>query len=280
MLEYEVAKMDIFSERKYRIPTPEQTYLEFSYAGFARRALATAIDAIVIGLAWFFGIIITTVVATLVMLPAGQGTDLRVNLGLITLVVFISLILLIPFLYHFLMEYYWNGQTLGKRLLNIKVIRQDGVRLDAVTCLLRNLFRYVDVLPLIPYPYLFGVWVFLLSKYEQRVGDMVAGTVVIALPRRVNTEEVSTVNFGLSPLGLRLPLLSFQQPRVQLLKEFLAVGGRFPSRVYSELIENFSELLGISKEISTEEKKARLIEIVNAMSLQESPANASGMREG
>jgi len=279
MLEYAVARMGIFSERKYRIPTPEQTYLEFSYAGFARRALAAAIDAMVIGLAWFFVTVIATLVNLLILAPMGRGAGLRLNLGLIILVASISLVLLTPFLYHFLLEYYWNGQTLGKRLLNIKVMRQDGVRLDAVTCLLRNLFRYVDALPLIPYPYLFGVWVFLLSRHEQRIGDMVAGTVVIALPRRVSAEEVSAVGSGLSSLPeLKISALDSREERIRLLGEFIAVGERFPSRVYSELVDSFSQLFGISEEISTEEKKARLLEILNAESFAErSVAQSEGI---
>ena len=65
-----------------------------------------------------------------------------------------------------------RGQTLGKRLSQIRVVKVDGFQLDAASILVRNIFRVVDHLP--------PMWILpFLSRLGQRAGDMVAGTLVV-----------------------------------------------------------------------------------------------------
>ena len=68
------------------------------------------------------------------------------------------------------------GQTLGKRVLGIVVVEDDGTACDFTDSLLRNLLRVVDVLPGF---YILGLVVILLTDENQRIGDVVAGTVVV-----------------------------------------------------------------------------------------------------
>lgn len=71
-----------------------------------------------------------------------------------------------------LSELFLRGQTLGKRMSGIRVVRLDGFGLDPAGIFVRKIFRVIDQLP--------PLWVVpLLSKQSQRLGDMVAGTVVI-----------------------------------------------------------------------------------------------------
>ncbi len=66
-----------------------------------------------------------------------------------------------------------RGQTLGKRMSSIRVVRLDGFALDPPGIFVRNLFRIIDHLP--------PLWLVpLLSRQSQRLGDMVAGTVVVS----------------------------------------------------------------------------------------------------
>jgi uncharacterized RDD family membrane protein YckC len=74
------------------------------------------------------------------------------------------------------MEWFWQGRTLGKRVLQLRVVDAEGLRLTFSQILIRNLLRAVDSLPLF---YLVGGTVCLLNSRMQRLGDVAAGTLVI-----------------------------------------------------------------------------------------------------
>lgn len=82
----------------------------------------------------------------------------------------------IGFSYTALMEGYWNGQTIGKRLFHLRVIDQDGLPLRVEQAWVRNLMRVFDALP---FAYLVGGLSVLSSSLAQRFGDRVAGTLVV-----------------------------------------------------------------------------------------------------
>lgn len=82
--------------------------------------------------------------------------------------------------YSFAFEYFGNGQTLGKRAMNIKVVKIDGSTPSIGSYLLRWLFRIVDIWL---YPIMFAPAIvsIIATKNGQRVGDLVAGTTVIKI---------------------------------------------------------------------------------------------------
>jgi uncharacterized RDD family membrane protein YckC len=83
---------------------------------------------------------------------------------------------LLGFGYYFATEARW-GQTLGKRLLGLRVARLDGASADAGPVAIRTLLRIIDVLPFL---YLIGFTVMVTAgKGRQRLGDMAAGTAVV-----------------------------------------------------------------------------------------------------
>jgi len=73
-------------------------------------------------------------------------------------------------------EWRWRGQTIGKRLFGLRVLDSHGFRLRLSQVVLRNLLRFLDGLPLL---YLVGAASSLLSRNLQRLGDLVANTVVV-----------------------------------------------------------------------------------------------------
>jgi hypothetical protein len=77
--------------------------------------------------------------------------------------------------YFSLFEAFWNGQTPGKRLLKIRVIKDSGRQVTFFEALARNLLRIVDLL----FFYLVGVVTMLCNRQQKRLGDFVAGTIVI-----------------------------------------------------------------------------------------------------
>jgi uncharacterized RDD family membrane protein YckC len=73
-------------------------------------------------------------------------------------------------------EWYWRGQTIGKKLFRLRVMDAQGLRLQFSQIVLRNLLRFVDMLPGF---YLVGGLACLLSRRAQRLGDLAANTIVV-----------------------------------------------------------------------------------------------------
>ena len=154
---------------KLIIETPEQTVLEFPLAGIGSRALALAIDtllqiAILIALGLIAGII------------SYEGFLPRLGKQyMYAILIFIAF--LSQFGYFAFFEAIWNGRTPGKRWIHLRVIMDSGRPLGAQGAILRNLMRIVDE---IPFPmYAVGIITSLVSPQNKRVGDYLAGTVVI-----------------------------------------------------------------------------------------------------
>ena len=88
-----------------------------------------------------------------------------------------TLFLLLTFAYFFGTELAW-GQTLGKRVMKIRVVREDGGKLDAGPAAIRNLVRFIDALPVL---YIVGaITFFATGQRRARLGDLAAKTKVVA----------------------------------------------------------------------------------------------------
>ena len=82
--------------------------------------------------------------------------------------------------YFIFFEWMWNGQTPGKRLLKLRVIREDGRPITLWEAIARNLLRIFDAVPGFILPvYSIGLITIFASRRDQRIGDMFAGTVVV-----------------------------------------------------------------------------------------------------
>lgn len=78
------------------------------------------------------------------------------------------------------MEWSWRGQTIGKRLLRLRVMDVQGLRLQFSQVVMRNLLRFVDMLPAF---YLVGGLSAFLNRRGQRLGDLAANTIVVRNPK-------------------------------------------------------------------------------------------------
>jgi len=217
--------VDLFDVKRLRIATPEQTYLEFAYAGIGRRLLAAVVDMALIGTLWVLTGFLAAFLALLVTYALGEDTRFASSFVLTVSVVAFGLALVTPFLFHYLYEFYWQGQTPGKRLLDIQVLRSSGLRLDALSCILRNLVRYLDFLP---YSYLLGAWSVVVTPHQQRLGDLAAGTVVIWLGPRVTHERIAMVTSELIRAGIsrtRAPAAKDERLRRMLADYFIRRSG-------------------------------------------------------
>jgi uncharacterized RDD family membrane protein YckC len=158
---------------KLIIETPEQTSIEFPLAGIGSRFLAVLIDSL----------IQTAVLIILGLIFVGAGLGVRsagfagsptAGVWIVAILIFIYFLLMYG--YFILFESIWNGQTPGKRLTHIRVIKDSGQPITAIDAVGRNLLRIVDQLP---FAYGFGVLCAWISPQSKRLGDYVAGTVVV-----------------------------------------------------------------------------------------------------
>lgn len=177
----------IETEETLIIETPERVQLEFALASIGNRFLAVAIDHFIQYLSIF---LIAWMVISIGNLggTSGAGDPERFfsDMPKWTLALLIIGIFVIFASYFILFEWLWNGQTPGKRLLKLRVIREDGRPLTLWEAIARNLLRICDAIPGFVFPvYSVGLIAIFLSSRDQRLGDVFAGTVVI----RERTDE-------------------------------------------------------------------------------------------
>lgn len=81
----------------------------------------------------------------------------------------------VSFIYWFLIEGFWDGYTVGKRIFGIKVVEEDGSECSLSSALVRNLLEFIDGM----FYYIVGLIAIAISDKRQRIGDRIAGTVVV-----------------------------------------------------------------------------------------------------
>jgi uncharacterized RDD family membrane protein YckC len=150
---------------RFRVTTPEGVEFSFRLASPVLRLAALLVDWMVILAAWSVLVLLLSLLKA-VSWDAGQG-------------LMVVMFFVLSRGYDIFGEWAWRGQTLGKRLLRLRVVDARGLRLDFTQCLLRNLLRFVDALP---FAYAVGGVTALLNARGQRLGDLVAGTLVVHEP--------------------------------------------------------------------------------------------------
>ena len=140
--------------------TPEGVPLQLPAAGPVPRALAWLLD---------FGIrsVVLALMSLLLIPMGGLGQGL-----------YLALMFLMFWAYPIVFEV-WHGRTPGKRALGLRVVARDGAPLGWMPAIVRNLLRTVDMLP---FGYALGLVACLCDRHGRRLGDLVAGTLVVHTP--------------------------------------------------------------------------------------------------
>lgn len=153
---------------KLIIDTPEQVQLEMPLAGIGSRFMAIFVDSLIQFVVVIFLFLIFAIL--------GIGVASLPELGKWAVAIYIFAFFLLYWGYFAIFEALWKGQTPGKRHAAIKVIRDSGRDITAKEAIARNLLRSVDLLPGM---YAVGILAIFLSPQKKRLGDYVAGTVVV-----------------------------------------------------------------------------------------------------
>lgn len=146
----------------HAVLTPEYVEFNFVLAGLYSRFLAWLLDGLIVVVGSMF-------VLTLISVVMAAFPGFASALGIV-------IYFMVDWGYAITLETAWSGQTIGKRALGIRVIQESGVRIGFYQAVLRNLARPFDRLPFF---YLVGGTAALFSRSHQRLGDMLAGTIVV-----------------------------------------------------------------------------------------------------
>lgn len=160
------------AEETLVIETPERVQLHFALASIGNRFLACAFDHLLQVLFLLLLVFIGSFVSDWTEASLGFTDAPKWLQALLIICVF-----LIWTGYFVVFEWLGNGQTPGKRWLRLRVIREDGRPITFWEAAVRNLIRLFDIMPF-PF-YSAGLISVFISPSDQRVGDLVAATVVI-----------------------------------------------------------------------------------------------------
>jgi uncharacterized RDD family membrane protein YckC len=154
---------------RLEIETSDHVILRYDLAGGGNRGFAALVDFII---------------ATVIFVGALFVMQQAVNLfgaGALTLSgVLVLVTFFITWCYFVLLEWLWQGQTVGKRMYGLRVIGEDGSPATFTAVLVRNLARMIDFLPGF---YAVGLLTVIVTPRSQRLGDLAAGTYVVRAPK-------------------------------------------------------------------------------------------------
>lgn len=164
-----------------QIETPEGVFLRLPAAGALPRAQA-----------WLIDFAVRAAVFWAVMIPLTMFG--RAGMGIGALIMFA-----LTWIYSVVCEVWFNGQTLGKRAMSLRVVSADGAPITLVPSVVRNLLRVVDMLPGV---YGVGLASTLIDPHARRLGDVIAGSMVIHTAELHGGTQVPVIPAEAPPVGL------------------------------------------------------------------------------
>jgi uncharacterized RDD family membrane protein YckC len=236
------------------VETPENLELRLPLAGFGPRFLAVFIDNLIQGLV---AVVLIGIAVTIMATTMSQAGPNETSWMIAIVIVAVILAMLVTLGYFVFFEWIWNGQTPGKRTAGIRVVRRGGLPLTFRDVLVRNLFRLLDMLPSNGFV---GLVSFFATSHQQRLGDLVADTVVIReFASQTPYPWVGTLpeQLGAGTQGLP-PQLNY------VIGSYLQRAFALPIEVRLSITEQVIRRLGYrSEELSLAEREAYLAHVLD-----------------
>jgi len=206
--------------------------VEFAIAGIGSRFLALTVDLLIQGAAG-----VALIIVVLLLSLTGLFNGLPLSRQWVT-----ALLIAFTFLSHFgyftIFEILWRGQTPGKRMVHIRVVKDSGRTLSASEAILRNLMRIADQLPAL---YAVGILSALLTAQNQRLGDLMAGSIVV---REASLSQMRPVWDNAVPSATGVDQLQqLSDEDLALIETFLSRRSELPSNVRSRMASEILERL-------------------------------------
>ncbi|MCU0438975.1 MAG: RDD family protein [Raineya sp.] len=228
---------------KLRIETTQNVFIEFSLAGLGERILAFILDFIFI------------IVYTWALFVIAKHLSFNIFRGDNDSILFMIFFWLIPIsVYSIIQEVFFNGQTLGKKILRIKVVTIRGRQPSLTQYMVRWLFRLIDVWGSMG---IVGIVVAATNKYNQRVGDLASGTCLIKLKSRTELSRqliIPDFHEMYSPKYTQVTLLSDSD--VNLIKEAILTHRKYQNE---EILKAFAKKTKEILRIETPDKDEKFL---------------------
>jgi len=222
--------------RQTRLELPEEIDLHLEVANVGSRTLAILADFALCGLVFFIVYNITF------LLSRDAANDWLTRFGSNAMTTVLLLVVFgFQWVYFSLFEWMWNGQTPGKRLLHLRVVKADGAPVSWIDVLLRNISRPIDTFGPLG---LIGLVMIFISRKAQRLGDILAGTLVIhetpidwSIFDSLESESTSAV--ARSPA----PSIHLTSEQWEILRRYLNRRDELPAEVRESLAASLYETL-------------------------------------
>ncbi|MDX2065206.1 MAG: RDD family protein [Fimbriimonadaceae bacterium] len=210
-------------DTQFAVLTPDKALVTYRIAGLGTRAFAHILDAFIVG-------------ATLTLVGNLLGyLGLMQNFGGIGQAFIVVFSTVFPFAYFVIFEALMNGQTLGKKATRVRVRMADGTPITWQASFARNMLRVADFLPVL---YGAGIFMLLTSQRSQRVGDVVANTIVLLERQGDARYSPAPHTAGIHPLEQYVgELRDMTVDEYNALRRFADRFPEFPARVQSQLVQ-------------------------------------------
>ncbi len=236
---------------------PEEVDLQFEIANVGSRSLAILADLTICGLIFF------VVYGLTYMATHNSSTDWFSQFGSNALEIGLALVIFgLQWVYFSLFEWMWNGQTPGKRLMHLRVIKADGAPVSWSDVLLRNLSRPIDTFGPMG---LIGLFMIFVASKGQRLGDLMARTLVIH-ETPIDWSIFDQIGAGEAADAATLPTIRLSSEQWELLHQYLNRRAQLPPEVRVRLAASLHGKLkplarGTELELSKLEPEAWLAEL-------------------
>lgn len=198
---------------QYTIETPENISFGYDVAGIGSRFLATLVDSFIQGLVYVF-----LFIAAIFIFDSDLGRRLPAGVRDLAVVIFLLVIFLVQIGYFIGFEIFMGGQTPGKWLFKLRVIKENGYPLGVADSIIRNLIRIIDFFPV---AYGVGVIAMFMNDRAKRLGDYAAGTIVVKLRDQITLSELQQAA-ALPTYMPELPGIENVRPAdIELIESFL-----------------------------------------------------------
>ena len=242
------------------IETPEHVQFSYELAGLGSRFLALTVDFLLLTVAKValaFLVVYLSNALHLVWPALGEVA----GIPLVPLII-VSLSGLSSLAYFTLFEDLWSGQTPGKRMAGLRVIKVGGGPIGLIESLTRNILRIADFLPAL---YLLGGAFVFFSRSCQRVGDLAAGTIVVKERLWEYPGQDHEPSIGPAEAAVRAGVGALSREQIETVRRFLErrdeltpqMRAQLAARIAAPLREQFA---GVIPDL--DETLERLLEIV------------------
>ncbi|WP_042355814.1 RDD family protein [Bacillus rubiinfantis] len=230
------------NSEQMELKTPEYVSLQFRLAGLGSRAAAFIIDQLLITV-----MNILLLVMAYFVVRGMSSFEIDLLDSNVPFAIAIILIFLINWGYFFVCEFFFAGRTLGKKLVGIRVIQDNGHSITLLSSFIRNLLRIIDSLPT---GYFLGIIMVFFHPKHKRLGDLVAGTIVVH-ERKAKRKKLSGIDKEVESRGLskadlvvdQWTLKSFKEKDWKLLQTYASRFQQLPNDERTQLTQQIASLL-------------------------------------